>query len=534
LERAEKLFQARNYGDAATAYNNVIASFPASMTAAARLKQLTAFVALKRMPDAQSAFNAIPASAAEKEEAYYQLALGYAKSRNWPQARSVADEMRQKYPSGNLVPRAFIDLGLEARGAKRGVAEGYFLKTAVASYPAAIEVAQAQFELAWYEHENNNYARSSQMFIEHLARYVDKDTTNRGKAGYWAARDSERAGNTADACTLYNAVNYRYGANWYGYLATQRMQNLKSQCRADAQVSEQVAKAAANLKTVTVAPETAGPKELERAAKSDELSAIGLFDWAIDELSEAKKTASNSPKINFALARHYRLKNDNVNALLALAKSYPDYSQMFPEEMSREEWDVFYPLSNWKEIKYWADQRNLDPFQVAGLIRQESVFNPRARSGANAFGLMQLIIPTAQVMARKYGAQGSITSEALYQPPLNIQLGTGYMRDMFDKYGRIEFVAVAYNAGPNRVPQWRATLPAEIDEFVEAIPFKETKGYVQGVIRNSAQYRRLYDENGVFRSNVGTRPLRGEIDTRRADDLRAEFPDISIDPRAGE
>jgi soluble lytic murein transglycosylase len=207
---------------------------------------------------------------------------------------------------------------------------------------------------------------------------------------------------------------------------------------------------------------------------------------------------------------------------------------MFPEEMSREEWDVFYPLSNWKEIKYWADQRNLDPFQVAGLIRQESVFNPRARSGANAFGLMQLIIPTAQVMARKYGAQGSITSEALYQPPLNIQLGTGYMRDMFDKYGRIEFVAVAYNAGPNRVPQWRATLPAEIDEFVEAIPFKETKGYVQGVIRNSAQYRRLYDENGVFRSNVGTRPLRGEIDTRRADDLRAEFPDISIDPRAGE
>jgi soluble lytic murein transglycosylase len=534
LERAEKLFQARNYGDAAAAYNNVVASFPGSMTSAARLKQLTALVALKRMPDAQSAFNAIPTSAAEKEEAYYQLALGYAKSRNWPQARSVADEMRQKYPSGKLVPRAFIDLGLEARGAKRGVEEGYFLKTAVASYPAAIEVAQAQFELAWYEHENNNYARSSQMFIEHLARYVDKDTTNRGKAGYWAARDSERAGNTADACTLYNAVNYRYGANWYGYLATQRMQNLKSQCRADAQVSEQVAKAAANLKTVTVAPETAGPKELERAAKSDELSAIGLFDWAIDELSEAKKTASNSPKINFALARHYRLKNDNVNALLALAKSYPDYSQMFPEEMSREEWDVFYPLSNWKEIKYWADQRNLDPFQVAGLIRQESVFNPRARSGANAFGLMQLIIPTAQVMARKYGAQGSITSEALYQPPLNIQLGTGYMRDMFDKYGRIEFVAVAYNAGPNRVPQWRATLPAEIDEFVEAIPFKETKGYVQGVIRNSAQYRRLYDENGVFRSNVGTRPLRGEIDTRRADDLRAEFPDISIDPRAGE
>ena len=86
-----------------------------------------------------------------------------------------------------------------------------------------------------------------------------------------------------------------------------------------------------------------------------------MFDWAVDELTEAKKTANNSPKINLALAHYYRFKNDNVNALLALAKSYPDYSQMFPEEMSKEEWDVFYPLSNWTEIKYWAGQRRLDP-----------------------------------------------------------------------------------------------------------------------------------------------------------------------------
>src|SRR4029078_2375389 len=229
-----------------------------------------------------------------------------------------------------------------------------------------------------------------------------------------------------------------------------------------------------------------------------------------------------------ALAHLYRFKNDNVSALLALAKSYPDYSQMFPEEMGKDEWDIFYPLTNWTEIKYWAGQRRLDPFQVAGLIRQESVFNPRARSGANAFGLMQLIIPTAQIMARKYGAQGSITSEALYQPPLNIQLGTGYMRDIFDKYGRIEFVAVAYNAGPNRVPQWRATLPAEIDEFVEAIPFRETRGYVQGVIRNSAQYRRLYDHSGNFKPNVGTHPLRGEIDSKPREEFVAEFPEINL------
>jgi soluble lytic murein transglycosylase len=527
-ERAEQLYRAHNYPDAATAYTNLVNSYPTAVTSATRLKQVTVLSALRRMPDAQAAFNAIASTAPEKEEAYYQLALAYARSRNWQQARSLADEMKQKYPNGKLVPKTFIDLGLEARAAKNGVEEGYYLKTAVAAFPNAIEVAQAQFELAWYQHEQGNYAISSQMFIDHLAKYVDKDTTNRGKAGYWAARDSERAGKIPDACTLYNAVNYRYGANWYGYLATQRLQSLKSQCGSSAAVSDQVAKAVGNLKLVTVAPETAGPKELDLAARSEDLGSVALFDWAVDELTEAKKTANNSPKINLALAHYYRFRNDNVNALLALAKSYPDYSQMFPEEMSKEEWDVFYPLSNWTEIKYWAGQRRLDPYQVAGLIRQESVFNPKARSGANAYGLMQLILPTAQVMARKYGSQSNVSIDQLYQPPVNIELGTAYMRDMFDKYGQIEFVAVAYNAGPNRVPQWRATLPPDIDEFVENIPFKETKGYVQGVIRNAAQYRRLYDDSGIFRANVGARPLRGEIDTRSADDLRAEFPDLMV------
>jgi len=381
-------------------------------------------------------------------------------------------------------------------------------------------------------HDSNDYARSSQMFVEHLARYADKDTTNRGKAGYWAARDAERAGKTAEACALYDGVIYRYSANWYGYIALQRQSAMKAQgkCASANPPNDQVAKAVANLKTVTVAPETSGRRELPRVEKSDELSTIGLFDWAIDELNEAKKTAQNSPKINLALARHFRFKGDNVNALLALAKSYPDYSQMFPEEMGREEWEIFYPHVAWDQITAWAKNRNLDLYQVAGLIRQESVFNPKARSGANAYGLMQLLLPTARLVARKYGSTMNLTTaDALYLPAANIELGTGYMRDQFDKFGRIEYVAVAYNAGPGRVPQWRATLPIEMDEFVEQIPFKETKGYVQGIIRNSAQYRRLYDENGNFRPNVGTRPLRGLIDSKPREQFTAEFPEINIE-----
>ncbi|NOT46812.1 MAG: lytic transglycosylase domain-containing protein, partial [Acidobacteria bacterium] len=535
MERAENLYAAKNFVEAEKAFTELATRFPQSVTGDLQIKRIATFANLKRMADAQGVFDSIPVSSIAKEKAFYQLLIGYADNRLWPEARRIAEEMRTKFANGRLTPKAWVDAGIEAREAKNKVEEQFFFGSALANYSNAIEVASAQFELAWMAHESKDFTRSSQMLIEHLARYADKDTTNRGKAGYWAARDSERAGKVAEACSLYDAVNYRYGANWYGYVGTQRLASMKAQgkCSTANSANDLVAKAARNLKTVTVAPETSGPNELALAAKSDDLSTVGLFDWAIDELNEAKKTAQNSPKINLALARHYRMKGDNVNALLALAKSYPDYSQMFPEEMGREEWEIFYPQLAWDQIAAWSKNRNLDMYQVAGLIRQESVFNPRAKSGAQAYGLMQLLVPTAKIVARKYGSTAAVTGESLFLPALNIELGTGYMRDQLDKFGRIEYMAVAYNAGPNRVPQWRATLPLEIDEFVEAIPFKETKGYVQGVIRNSAQYRRLYDEQGNFKPNVGTRPLRAEIDSKSSEQLAAEFPEIVLDRPAG-
>jgi len=120
---------------------------------------------------------------------------------------------------------------------------------------------------------------------------------------------------------------------------------------------------------------------------------------------------------------------------------------------------------------------------------------------------MQVLVPTGMLTAKKYGVERTITEEALYEPRLNIQLGTAYLRDQIDKFGRIEYVAAAYNAGPIRVVQWRTSLPAEIDEWAEAVPFKETRGYVQGVVRNRLQYLRLYDANGKFRPEVGTRAI---------------------------
>jgi soluble lytic murein transglycosylase len=513
LTRAEKLYDARKFADATQAYGDAFARFPNTANAATQLRRVIAANTSRKTTDAVTALNAIPSSAGEaRAEALYNVAQAYARARQWEQARASVEELRRSFPSSPFTPRALVSLGQIADDANNQADASYFRRTAVNSYQGSVEVAQAQFDLAWMAHEAKNFAESSKQLTEHLAYYADKNTDNRGRAGYWAARDSERAGKLAEARALYNAMQARYDANWYGYLAKQR---LDAMLRGGAgtipprtfAADSVVGRAVANLATVTVAEETAGPDEDKILARADELNNVGLDDWALEELAQATATAGNSPRVNLAIARVYRTQEDNVRALNALKKSFPDYSQMKPEEMTREEWDVFYPLSNWDIIVQESRARGLDPYQVAGLIRQETVFMSRARSSARAYGLMQLLVPTGTTTARKYGIERTITEETLYEPRLNIQLGTAYLRDQIDKFGRIEYVAAAYNAGPGKAVQWRASLPAELDEWAEAVPYKETRGYVQGVVRNRLQYQRLYDANGKFRPEVGIRAV---------------------------
>ncbi len=514
LARADKLFAAKRSADATTAYADAFSRFPASATPEAQLRRGIAATNAKRTTDAVSALQSIPTGAGNvRADALYHLTQAYAQARQWEMVRGTLEEMRRTFPQSTQTPRAINGAGVIARDAKNQAEALNLFRMAVAAYPEAAEVAQAQFEIAWAAHEAKNYQESSRLLTEHLAVYADKNTDNRGRAGYWAARDSERAGKSKEARALYEAMQDRYDANWYGYLSKQRLEAMEragNATRGEFAPDSVVGRAVANLKTVTVAEETAGPTEIERIARADQLNIIGTDDWALEELDAASGAAPASPRVNLAVARIYRSREDNLRAFVELRKSYPDYSQMKPEELTREEWDIFYPLAYWDIIVQEARARRLDPHQVAGLIRQESVFNPRARSSAKAYGLMQLLQPTGAAMARKNGIERAVTEESLYEPRLNIQLGTSYMRDQFDRFGRIEYVAAAYNAGPGRVPQWRAQLPLEIDEFAEGIPFRETRGYVQGVVRNTLQYERLYDDNGQFRAVVGTNALNGQ------------------------
>ena len=509
IARGDTALLQGNFSIAIQSYDEFLSRFPADATASINNKRISALLGAGRLSDAAASIRRLAPGARGKEEFLYRLSVGHAKAAQWESVRQVIAELQNEFPRGTFLVKALTESGMAARDAKNKSEEQALFRRAMELFPDSVEVASPQFELAWIEHQAGNHQKSAEMLVEHLARYSDRDSTHRGRAGYWAARNSERVGRLGAACTLYDALIFRYHANWYGHIGRQRLDALKNagHCRQVPTQETNLRRAAENLRNITVAPERSGPTEILRAEKAEELAVIGMFDWSLKEISEAQRSAGNSPRINLALARHHKLKGDNVTALLSLAKSYPDYPQMFPEEMSPAEWEIFYPLTNWTEIKFWADKRGLDSYKVAGLIRQESVFNPRARSSANAYGLMQLLLPTARQTAKKYNPSfANLSIDELYTPATNIELGTAYMKDQLERYGRIEYMSAAYNAGPGRMTQWRQTLPAEIDEFVEAVPFRETRGYIQGIIRNTEQYRRLYDENGNFRKNVGTRP----------------------------
>jgi len=156
-------------------------------------------------------------------------------------------------------------------------------------------------------------------------------------------------------------------------------------------------------------------------------------------------------------------------------------------------WHLLFPQPYWKELVANAGSNGLDPYLVASLIRQESEFNAGAVSPANAYGLMQLLPSVGKSVAKKHGMKGFSTKQLL-DPSTNLELGTINLKQVLDRFGgQPEYALAAYNAGDTPVRQWLATNDyKDVPEFVESIPYTETRDYVQAILRNREMYRALY------------------------------------------
>lgn len=182
--------------------------------------------------------------------------------------------------------------------------------------------------------------------------------------------------------------------------------------------------------------------------------------------------------------------NNHPQAFFAFKNEFPDYTHyVLPRYLGF----TVLPLMHEALIKEEAYKNGLDPLLVASLIRQESFFRANAVSPADAYGLMQLLPRTAQEV-NPFTAR--ITTQDLQKPSINIRLGCLYLKKMMDRYNdKIHLALAAYNAGPDRVDNWVSQLgPITTDEFIELIPFSETRLYVKTIIRNMYYYRYYYPD----------------------------------------
>lgn len=504
--RADNLYEARLWILAANAYRKVERDFADQSSDQVRLRAGISYYKGNSFNEAVQELQRVRSRVPSiSSEASYYLAMAQLSLENEDAALATLGALRRLSPESSLVADLLYSFGRFYEKRERFDLTEQRFSEIVTRFQRSDKADEAHFWLGWHAHLAGDYSRAARILTEHLARYGER-TENRGRAGFWAAVDHERSGNRARALTLYRGLLRRYGAGWYGVNAEKRIARLAAQ-KIEGQLLDSdlsLRQAVLGLQGIRSATESLREADLEKVARAGQLTRLGLYQSAMNELEAVRTGHPDSPLVNLRIAQILRNNGDPVGAINALKRAYPDYAQAHPEEMRREEWEIFYPLKWWSEIRQESQRHAIDPYLIAGIIRQETVFNPRARSRANALGLMQLLPSTGTAVAKKNSIGGGRISNAdLFNPTINIRLGTAYVKELLDRFDKFEYVAAAYNGGPTRVSRWLKELPAvEIEEWIENIPISETRLYVQGVYRNSRQYQRLYDESGRFRQTI--------------------------------
>jgi soluble lytic murein transglycosylase len=230
-----------------------------------------------------------------------------------------------------------------------------------------------------------------------------------------------------------------------------------------------------------------------RLARARLLASAELDDWAEIELRYAAQSEDQPHVMGLELATMAARRSAQDQAIRYLKRYAPDYLYMRIDSAPAEFWKLAFPIPYREELERFARQNNLDPFLVAALARQESEFNPKAVSVSSARGLTQIMPSTGRELSRRLRIRPYSTAR-LFQPQVNLQMGTYYLRSVVDSVdGRWEAALAAYNAGLSRAKDWSTWGEfREPAEFVETVPFTQTREYIQIVLRNADIYRQLY------------------------------------------
>jgi len=487
--RVDLLFKARRYSDAAGEYRDLANEVSPADRPTVQLALATALQKNDRSRDARQLLTSMGAQAGDAEAQRLYLLHETARSTNDDEAvqRTLA-QLREFGPTSPWLEQALLsaaNMYLLKRDYDRAIE---YFRELQQRFPNSSRASYAHWKAAWLSFRQGRTDDARKGFEDQIALYPDSNEVP--AALYWRARLAEEEGAPVMARAFYQKLSSRFRNFYYAELGRQRLKNLRTEDAAETEyvLLDRVPPLTTKDKVAASDP----PEDNLRLQRARLLSNGALADLAMRELQAAQSEEAGSWALS-EMARIYQDGGQYDRGIQVLKRAIPNYFAVDFPELPRPYWDALFPKPYWNDLRKYSVLNGLDPYLVASLIRQESEFNPAAVSRANAVGLMQLLPSVGKHVAKEIKLKGYSPSQ-LYTPAINMQLGTRYFKSMVDKYGgQLEYALAAYNAGTDRVGDWlEQGHYRDPQEFVESIPFTETREYVQAILRNATLYQRLY------------------------------------------
>lgn len=330
-------------------------------------------------------------------------------------------------------------------------------------------------------------------FDEYLKRFPDADYTSNSL--FWSGKVLGKMGRPDERDVKFRALIEKYPYSYFSYRAREIMSGSRT-----ADGGPQTGSSGA-LDTAAAT----GPKfpdvDAQIAAiadpRLDTVRELEAIDLSRDASLEMKRVAAAHPDnhgLQFMLADVYVRGGEPFKANGILQRRFREFVRHGGTGIPHRFWEILFPLNYWPAIEAQAQQRGIDPYIIASIIRQESGFEPHVVSSAGAVGLMQIMPAEAESIASRAGIEG-VSRQSLFDPMTNIAVGVAeFSQKLARMHNNPTLATAAYNAGEDAVGRWLAHTPVDdVDLFVEAIPYAETRLYVKSVTRNRFEYRRIYE-----------------------------------------
>jgi len=465
-KRGSTLYDLRSYDAALKTLRSITpAAEKSDFSDRVLLKIGQALLKARRFKESEQHLKELAASAARTEirsEASHLLARAIEKSGRDEEAFAAYNRVAALFPGSAEADNALLDAAFIRKFQNRPAEAAALFENLLERYPKTSLKQRILWESGW----GNFIAGSHQAAAEQFNKLSGSDDY-RERALYWQGRALAAAGELAGAAECHAALQKEFPFGFY---------TLQLQSRNTAVTAETLPRLTADFAESLPLPEA-----YDRVKA---LIALGLLDDAAIELAAGRKK-SGKGKSDAGLARLY-LAIGNYNGAMN------SYSQVPLKQATddKKAWALLYPQAYRELIVKYAEQAGIEPSLAYAVMRAESSFIPSAKSPVGARGLMQLMPDTAAAVMRTK----KIAPERLYDPELNIRLGSIHLRELLDKYAGNRIAVIAsYNAGANNVNRWLKTyadLPGE--DFIESIPFGETREYVKKVLATASLYQRLY------------------------------------------